>query len=122
MINHNLKKYLNINKSQLHEELDIAIKLKNDCSYDDEFIGIKLTSLTREKIFNLLINIFKNIHYNQFNKVEEDLIKVNKKIKLHLYQMARLNVYNLEENKIYFTGILKVCYSIVVKQRLADKS
>jgi hypothetical protein len=122
MINHNLKKYLNINKSQLHEELDIAIKLKNDCSYDDEFIGIKLTSLTREKIFNLLINIFKNIYYNQFNKVEEDLIKVNKKIKLHLYQMARLNVYNLEENKIYFTDILKVCYSIVVKQRLADKS
>jgi hypothetical protein len=115
MINHNLKKYLNINKSQLHEELDIAIKLKNDCSYDDEFIGIKLTALTREKIFSILINIFKNIHYNQFNKVQEDLIKVNKKIRLHIYQMKKLNAHNLKENIDYFTDILKVCYSIVIK-------
>jgi len=117
MVNNALKHYININKSHLHEELDTAIKLKNSCSYDDEVIGIKLTALTREKIFNILINIFKNIHYNQFNKVQEDLIKVNKKIRLHIYQMKKLRAYNLKENMDYFTDILKVCYSIVIKHR-----
>jgi hypothetical protein len=117
MVNQALKHYININKSHLHEELDTAIKLKNSCSYEDDVIGVKLTALTREKIFKILINIFKNIHYNQFNKVQEDLIKVNKKIRLHIYQMKKLRAYNLKENMDYFTDILKVCYSIVVKHR-----
>ena len=117
MINNALKHYININKSHLHDELDTAIKLKNSCSYEDEVIGIKLTALTREKIFKILINIFKNIHYSHFNKVQEDLIKVNKKIKLHIYQMKKLNAHNLKENMDYFTDILKVCYSIVIKHR-----
>ena len=117
MINQALKHYININKSHLHDELDTAIKLKNSCSYEDEVIGIKLTALTREKIFKILINIFKNIHYSHFNKVQEDLIKVNKKIKLHIYQMKKLNAHNLKENMDYFTDILKVCYSIVIKHR-----
>ena len=117
MINQALKHYININKSHLHDELDTAIKLKNSCSYEDEDIGIKLTALTREKIFKILINIFKNIHYSHFNKVQEDLIKVNKKIKLHIYQMKKLNAHNLKENMDYFTDILKVCYSIVIKHR-----
>lgn len=121
MINQALKHYININKSHLHDELDTAIKLKNSCSYEDDVIGVKLTALTREKIFKILINIFKNIHYNHFDKVQEDLIKVNKKIRLHIYQMKKLNAHNLKENMDYFTDILKVCYSIVVKINLQKK-
>lgn len=114
MINQNLKYYLSKNKENLHNELDLAIKLKNSCSYDDKVIGVKLTALTREKIFRLLIDIFKSIHYNHIDKFKQDLITVNKKIRLHIYQLKKLDENNVKENMTYFTDILKVLYSILI--------
>ena len=54
---------LNRNKENLHNEVDKAIEMKNEFSFDDFEIGMKLTALTREKIFKQLIKIFKLVRH-----------------------------------------------------------
>jgi len=97
---------INQSKQKMYEEKELAVKLKNSCSYDDDVIGVKITALTREKIFNLFIEIFKCIRYKKNDEVKELLLKVFKKIRLHIYQMKKLKQDNLEENKVYFKNML----------------
>lgn len=108
---------LNRNKENLHDELDKAILLKNEFSLDDFEIGMKLTALTREKIFKSLINIFKLVRHFKFQEAEKELLLVSKRIKLHLYQMKKLCQTNIAENKKYFTEIIKVLLMIIINEK-----
>ncbi len=108
---------LNKNKEYLHDELDKAILLKNEFSFDDFEIGMKLTALTREKIFRSLINIFKLVRHYNFQEAEKELLLVSKRIKLHLYQMKKLYQSNIKENKEYFTDVIKVLLMIIINSK-----
>jgi len=108
---------LNKNKENLHYEVDRAIEMKNECSFDDLEIGMKLTALTREKIFKQLINIFKLVRHFKNQEAEKELLLVSKRIKLHIYQMNKLGQTNTEENKKYFVEIVKALLMIIINSK-----
>lgn len=113
---------LNRNKQYLHEELDKAKEMKDEFSLDDFEIGMKLTALTREKIFRSLINIFKLVRHFNFQEAEKELIVVSKRIKLHLYQMKKLCQTNITENKQYFMEVIKALLMIIINSKKINKN
>ena len=117
---HALYQHLNMNKSNLHDELDRAIRQKEKSNLDDT-LGVKITSTTREKIFKQLIYIFKLIRHYDFGKALEEMTFVCKRIKLHLYQLKKLEQPNYEDNVKYFTDLMKMCYSIIINCKASKK-
>lgn len=105
--------HLNMNKSNLHDELDSAVRQKEKSNFDDT-LGVKITATTREKIFKQLIYIFKLIRHYQFEEALGELTFVTKRIKLHFYQLRKLEQPNYEKNVRYFTDLMKVCYSVII--------
>jgi hypothetical protein len=113
------------NKQHLYNELEIATDLKNDTDFDETF-GVKITATTREKIFKEAIEIFKLMKYSLLGKakvkgVEEisnRTIKLAKRIKLHFYQIKKLKQDNYNANVEYFTNLLRVIYSFLLKKKL----
>tara|TARA_R110000824_G_scaffold219413_3_gene406302 strand:+ start:372 stop:695 length:324 start_codon:yes stop_codon:yes gene_type:complete len=92
---------------QLKNEYWYAIDLNNDTSIDD--IGVKVSTLTRSKIFNILIIIFKKLLKGEYDVI--DLMpNLLKKIKLHMYQMKKLGEGNIDANKEYFKAIISIIY------------
>ena len=106
-----MKNIININKNQFHYELDHAIELKNK----GETIGEKVTCLTREKIFTTLIDMLRFILKKEHSKVYEKLPRLLRQIKLHIYQLGKLEQHNVEENKIYFRESIKAILSLTLK-------
>ena len=101
-----MKDMINTNKSQFHYELDRAIELKNNA----ETIGEKVTCLTREKIFTTLIEMLRFILKKEHSKVYEKLPRLLRQIKLHIYQLKKLEQRNVEINQLYFREIIKVIF------------
>ena len=92
---------------QLKNEYWYAKDLNNDTSIDD--IGVKVLTLTRSKIFNILIIIFKKLAKGDYDVI--DLMpNLLKKIKLHMYQMKKLDEGNIDANKEYFKAIINIIY------------
>lgn len=120
-MNKALYHHLNMNKSNLHDELDRAVRLKEKSSLDDDTLGVKITSLTREKILKQLIYIFKLIRHYDFVKALEEMTYVGKRMKLHFYQLRKLKQPNYETNVKFFTDIMKVCYSIIINCKASKK-
>ena len=119
-MNKALYHHLNMNKSNLHDELDRAIVLKEKSDFDDTF-GVKIVSTTREKIFKQLINIFKLIRHYEFDSAIYQLNNVAKRIKLHFYQLRKLGQPDYNVNVKYFTDLMKVCYSIIINCKKSNK-
>jgi hypothetical protein len=113
-MNKALYHHLNENKSNLHDELDRAVRQKEKSNLDDDTLGVKITSTTRQKIFKQLIYIFKLIRHYDFVGALEEMTFVGKRMKLHFYQLRKLKQPNYETNVKYFTDIMKVCYSIII--------
>lgn len=120
-MNKALYHHLNMNKSDLHDELDRAVRQKEKSSLDDDTLGVKITSTTREKIFKQLIYIFKLIRHYDFDRALEEMSFVAKRMKLHFYQLRKLEQPNYETNVKYFTDIMKVCYSIIINCKASKK-
>ena len=120
-MNRALYQHLNNNKSNLHDELDRAISAKEKSSLDDDTLGVKITSTTREKIFKQLIHIFKLIRHYEFDKALGEIAIVSKRIKLHFYQLRKLKQPNYDINVKYFTDLMKVCYSIIVNCKASKR-
>ena len=92
---------------QLKNEYWYAKDLNNDTSIDD--IGVKVLTLTRSKIFNILIIIFKKLSKGDYDVI--DLMpNLLKKIKLHMFQMKKLGEGNIDANKEYFKVIINIIY------------
>jgi len=120
------------NKEHFYEELETATKLKNNTNFGDTF-GVKITATTREKIFKEAIEIFKLMRYtrqNHYEEISQRTIKLSKRIKLHFYQMKKLTLNenltkqqvlkenNYKDNVEYFTNLLRVIYSFLLKKNL----
>ena len=129
------------NKDHLYNELEIATDLKNDTDFDETF-GVKITATTREKIFKEAIEIFKLMKkicigrfqtsckttfpaisgltkgQNHYEEISNRTIKLSKRIKLHFYQIKKLKQNNYEDNVEYFTNLLRIIYSFLLKKNL----
>jgi len=108
------------NKEHFYEELEITTKLKNNTNFGDTF-GVKITATTREKIFKEAIEIFKLMRYtrqNHYEEISNRTIKLSKRIKLHFYQIKKLKQDNYNDNVEYFTNLLRVIYSFLLKKNL----
>ena len=130
------------NKDHLYQELEIATDLKNDTDFDETF-GVKITATTREKIFKEAIEIFKlmkkicigrpaklpslkrflqsglgKVGLSSLEEISQRTIKLSKRIKLHFYQIKKLKQDNYKDNVEYFTNLLKVIYSFLLKKNL----
>ena len=104
-----LNKLLYNFKENCFEERDSAIVMKKDCDFEKTFT-IKITCLTREKIFKMAILIMKYIKVNDGENVIKLIPQLKKKVKVHLNQLHKLNQGNYEDNKQYLHGMIKFMY------------
>lgn len=96
-------------KNQMSEELERAINMKNSCSYDDSVIGVKVSSLTREKIFRQGLLLFKLMKEHNKEQIKKELVVFLKRQNLHIYQLRKLNQgISVEDNIRYFNTINKL--------------
>jgi hypothetical protein len=110
-----LKQRINTIKSQLHDELDIAEEIHSKINYDKNF-GMLVSYTTRLKILRGLINCFKLIKYDRISEIKIE--SISKRIKLHLYQIKKLEQTkkNYEDNKTFFYESVKVILCFITEQ------
>ena len=112
------------NKKRLSVCLSVPLsKLRNPITDFDETFGVKITATTREKIFKEAIEIFKLMRFtakgqNHYEEISNRTIKLAKRIKLHFYQIKKLGQDNYKDNVEYFTNLLRVIYSFLLKKNL----
>jgi hypothetical protein len=83
---------------------------KVELDFDNEF-GVLITTTTREKIFTLLINIFKAIMKGDKDYVLKNMPRLLKMIKIHTFQLIKLNVNCVNVNIHYFREAVKTIYT-----------
>lgn len=118
----NVKKNINRTHSALLDELDdLELTIKR-CDFDTEFAKL-ITTTTRIKIIKDLIILFDyfknkdtlNINHEDRNHLLNIVKKVNKRIKLHLYQLKILVPKEVPNNIEYFGMIIKISLTILLK-------
>ena len=95
--------------NDFHEKKWDCIEKKVELNFDDEF-GQLMTTTTRERIFTLLINIFKAIMKGDKDYVLKNMPRLLKMIKIHTFQLIKLNVNCLNVNIIYFREAIRTIY------------
>ena len=117
-----VKKNINRTHSALLDELDdLELTIKR-CDFDTEFAKL-ITTTTRIKIIKDLIILFDyfknkdtlNINHEDRNHLLNIVKKVNKRIKLHLYQLKILVPKEVPTNIEYFGMIIKISLTILLK-------
>ena len=106
------KIYTTIN--QLHDELDKSYELKKELNFDTEFQEL-ITNETRIKLLKEFIFLFKLAKNNKKNETLERTANLTKRTKVHLFQLKKLQTENYKDNVMYFTTLLKILYSLVIK-------
>lgn len=117
-----VKKNINKTYSALLDEMDNLELIKNKCDYDTEFPKL-VTTTTRVKIIRDLILLFKcfktenldKISQDEKNKLLEILKNCRKRIRLHLFQLRILNPYEVPSNITYFSMIIKIALTLLLK-------
>ena len=82
---------------------------KGDLNFETD-LGELVTATTREKIFNLMINIFKSIIAGDKENVLKNMPRLLKMIKLHTFQLLKLDVNCLNVNIHYFREAVRTIY------------
>ena len=108
---------------QLYDELDKSYELKERLHFDLEF-GELITNETRIKLLKDFIIVFKLLRksvkpneggqgYNVRDKSPLKLLNnITDRTKLHFSQLKRMECKNLEDNKLYFTTLLRVAFNL----------
>ena len=109
-------RYLKLNRSILYDELDTARDVKNNCTFEDTF-GVMITCATREKIFNMAIQLFGHIRYNRYDAIMVMMPTFTRRIKLHNHQLKKLHQDNYDESVTYFKELVRIIYSWCVNYR-----
>ena len=82
---------------------------KGDLNFETD-LGELVTATTREKIFNLMINIFKSIIEGDKEYILKNMPRLLKLIKLHTFQLVKLKTETLNVNIIYFREAVRTIY------------
>tara|TARA_R110000737_G_scaffold313580_1_gene323089 strand:+ start:446 stop:820 length:375 start_codon:yes stop_codon:yes gene_type:complete len=111
----------------LHYEIERSHLLLNELDFETD-MGKKISIVTRIKILNEMLYLFnkiKNLNRKgnevRDEKIKEEILidhmrKLNKRCKLHFFQLHKLRESNYDSNYIYFTLIIKLLYSFCLKQ------
>ena len=118
-MNKQIKNNIYITLDYLYDELDKSYIIKDSLDYDTEF-GQLVTNETRIKLLKDFVCIFKllrkksNGNGNGNGNVLKLLNNITNRIRLHISQLKRseCNKHILENNRIYFTSLLRVAYSL----------
>jgi hypothetical protein len=117
-----VKKNIHKSHSALLDELDdLELTIKR-CDFEKDFPTL-ITTTTRIKIIKDLIILFDYFKHNDtLNINQEDrnyllniVKRVNKRIKLHLYQLKILVPKEVPNNIEYFGMIIKISLTILLK-------
>ena len=123
----NMKKSVVETIDNLHYEVESSRILLNELDFETD-MGKKISIVTRIKILNEMLYLFnkiKNLNRKgnevRDEKIKEEILidhmrKLNKRCKLHFFQLDKLREYNYDSNYIYFTLIIKLLYSFCLKQ------
>ena len=87
-----------------------CIEEKNQLDFDFDF-GELMTATTRQKIFTLLINIFKSIIAGDKEYVLKTMPRLLKMIKTHTFQLIKLQTEHLNVNIHYFREAVRTIYT-----------
>lgn len=129
-----VKKNINKTYSALLDEMDnleLMLEASSERFYkpecetvfaDTEFPKL-VTTTTRVKIIRDLILLFKcfktedldTISQDEKNKLLEILKNCRKRIRLHLFQLRILNPYEVPSNITYFSMIIKIALTLLLK-------
>ena len=118
-VNKIIKDKIYITLDHLYDELDksYAIKALLECEND---FGEMITNETRIKLIKSFIKVFKLLRKKETVLVLITLHEIQKRLKLHLYQLRRMKMKKeiCEDNRMYFTVLLRVAYSLRQKNEI----
>ena len=110
-----IKDKIYITLDNLYDELDTSYNTKkmlhHECEKD---FGEMVVNETRIKLIKDFIKVFKLLRKKANDLVLITLHEIQKRIKLHLYQLRRMKMKKeiCEDNRLYFTVLLRVAYSL----------
>ena len=118
-VNKIIKDKIYITLDNLYDELDTSYNTKallncKDCAECEKDFGEMITNETRIKLIKDFIKVFKLLRKKANDLVLITLHEIQKRIKLHLYQLRRMKMKKeiCEDNRLYFTVLLRVAYSL----------
>ena len=118
-LNKIIKDKIYITLDHLYDELDksYAIKALLECEND---FGEMITNETRIKLIKSFIKVFKLLRKKETVLVLITLHEIQKRLKLHLYQLIKMKMKKeiCEDNRLYFTVLLRVAYSLRQKNEI----
>jgi len=108
-----IKNKIYITLDYLYDELDKSYIIKDNLDYETQF-GELICNETRIKLLKDFICVFKMFRKKSNGNVLKLLNTATNRIRLHIYQLKRseCNKHVLEDNRIYFTSLLRVAYSL----------
>tara|TARA_R110002153_G_scaffold154487_1_gene306523 strand:+ start:432 stop:803 length:372 start_codon:yes stop_codon:yes gene_type:complete len=107
-----VKKY----KSIMRDYIDQSQGVLDTCNIHTD-IGIMVTTSTRKKILEKYYFIFREISNNNpdiLNIISRSLNTLTKLVKLHFYQLKKLEQHNTEQNKAFFLSLHKAVLTFIV--------
>ena len=112
-VNKIIKDKIYITLDNLYDELDTSYNTKKMLECEKDF-GEMVVNETRIKLIKDFIKVFKLLRKKETVLVLITLHEIQKRIKLHLYQLRRMKMKKeiCEDNKMYFTVLLRVAYSL----------
>lgn len=112
-MNKQIKNKIYITLDYLYEELDKSYIIKDNLDYETQF-GELICNETRIKLLKDFICVFKMFRKKSNGNVLKLLNTATNRIRLHIYQLKRseCNKHVLEDNRMYFTSLLRVAYSL----------
>jgi hypothetical protein len=104
---------INTTLDYLYDELDKSYIIKKELNFDTQ-LGQLICNETRIKLLKDFICVFKLLRKKSNENVLKLLNTITKRIKLHISQLKRseCNKLILEDNKLYFTTLLRVAYNL----------
>ena len=112
-VNKIIKDKIYITLDNLYDELDTSYNTKKMLECEKDF-GEMVVNETRIKLIKDFIKVFKLLRKKETVLVLITLHEIQKRIKLHLYQLRRMKMKKeiCEDNRLYFTVLLRVAYSL----------
>ena len=112
-MNKQIKNKIYITLDNLYDELDKCKCIKDNLDYETQF-GDLVCNETRIKLLKDFVCVFKLLRKNEKANVLKLLNIATNRIKLHISQLKRIECDKLvlEDNKMYFTTLLRVAYNL----------
>ena len=112
-MNKQIKNNIYITLDYLYDELDKSYIIKDSLDYETQF-GELVCNETRIKLLKDFICVFKLFRKKDVKCVLKLLNNITNRIRLHISQLKRIELDKLvrEDNRIYFTSLLRVAYSL----------